>query len=1651
MGKRNGMRRGYAKVLATLGVLTIGITGVLGSAPAEALLPTAVEPEAEVVEEAPEVQGLSAPDAAAAAAAAPLAAAAAAPASCQVDTVYALGKTRFDRDGDDYKWEILAINHSGSYASVESLASLGKSRIDGLGMVPGGTAAVYAKGSKLSKGATPTLYMWDFGTKRQTTLSGVTKLAEAAPKGIQAGAVHPYNGLYYYGYPTVSNNVMTWHIYAYDVANTRAIGKVGTVPLLPGYGGLTGDFAFDPQGNLYLVNDAGSRDTSMVQVPAKDVAAVASNAVWNHSGRGAAGVTSPSGAAWLASNDAAPLGMVEEDGRYTILSARALENGAPAPAKTWTTEVLHVSDLANCAPKDSGFEIQTNLTSRINIADQFTVSASGAVPATTAGSANGAQPGIVRNVSPEPGKPVAVKVEFKRQGHTSEYSAELACVVKETNAPIPTTKSGEGEFTFTYPTAPGGRAPAVHCDLTVGAPATIQVTKELPAGRAWATDQFSVAMKENGKPVIAAGATALSEGTGTRVNAGTGTSGKIRAKAGATYSLSESAPASVNTAHYTSTITCVDPTGIQQNLPSGQPLPVGSPFDLKTTEGAQVSCVITNTSTGAASSGGFTCEAGAIYGMVNVNGRAESYIAKISTELFAAGTRDNHYRGEIISSNLHQTQSGTLANSMNVNSLAITQGGAKSLFVGQANFVRNGSFELYELDNAKASGKPVRKASFSFPTGILDHGSGSAVRGGVNPADGMYWASATSYRADGSYRHHFWAYDTLTDVNYGYVGFLTSQGGASAGTMYGNNGDLVFDQDGNMLFLSASSLDTDMTRLSGMNKGLAVVNGRTTVTDLSPAKYGIKRASLMKPTQLPASNGITFDNDGYLWTSLSDGQRGSLNRVDPNTGTLVDNLQTWNQDPQRPSQGWYSAGGVVKLKAPNGQYTQHAYITDLADCNDPGGLQVLKNIGDRASAGDQFQLEVFRSSFPAGAERAQTSGDATGLQADAIAGPIVGIPGQAYTVRETMTGGKSLAPYGTTLACVDVANGNAPVETQMLSQGEGSFIFPGLGAAPNAPLPNVECTFTNSPKATLSVDKSLTGTRVATNDQFTVQILAGGGVVKDATTKGSGKTVTKGSGATGAVPVNPETEYVITEAGAAGTNLANYPGATITCLDPTGHHQGLPVDQPLDPAGFAITPAPMSKISCTITNTPGEAELATKKTLLTVTGVDGSEVEATEDTKVSPGDVLKYQIATTNRGVIAGSTKLSEIVPEGTTYTGKNEGWSCSTQSKRAASADSAAGQVCLREVKNLAPGATDTATFTVTVGDAKALLNDGDPLNEIHNLVVSSDGVCEPGDCEVVTPLQPNWTVAKTAAVDGKDGAAEIVRSGQKITYTLTATSKLGEIRDVVLTDDLSGVLETADFVKGSVTWEFMGRTQKLDDSVLTGTTLVSPAVTLHGGDVAKLSYSVTVKAGKPLQTITNSVTGAGSAEPDQCVTGKPETSVDACVTTHRTGAAITVQKLNENGTALPGAEFVVKSNDGGGAERPGKPGKELSPNLVKDPQDASKFTLADMTPGWYWLIETQSPEAAEGKQPYQLLAQPVPFQVRGNGDIVLTPVEEASAVSSEGSTIKVVNRPGFVLPNSGGLGTAAYTVIGVAILSVAMFALLRRRRAEAVVTEDD
>ncbi|MTD16653.1 tandem-95 repeat protein [Nakamurella sp. YIM 132087] len=540
------------------------------------------------------------------------------------------------------------------------------------------------------------------------------------------------------------------------------------------------------------------------------------------------------------------------------------------------------------------------------------------------------------------------------------------------------------------------------------------------------------------------------------------------------------------------------------------------------------------------------------------------------------------------------------------NSFGITRGGSYGYVIDQVTAVGSATTTVHRYDTTSQS--------WSVYTGTATAGTAaqSFVAGAVDPFSGIYYYAQYLNGVATVYGFN-------TNTNTAIPGIIATITLPIAGT---GNGDMAFDQAGNLYLVESIA----------PSAAVAVVKGPLPSTGSST---GTALTSTTLQTYTVATgvnyNGIAFDNVGNLYAQYADTTAitTSLVSLNPNTGAIT---------------------GGPKLESITGTLG-----TDIAACSLNPTLSVAENVVARANTGDQFSTSITGGSITAN-NTATTTGTATGLQNE-IAGPVIGYSGTSYTVAQTASGGGNLADYITTYSCTDAAASN-----RVVASGTGSsFTLNFPTPATNATGPFVTCTFTNTPRPTITVTAALGGTRANTGDQFTTAIRTGGvsGTVVNTTTNststGTGSTITAGTGTTGEYTAAVGTTYTITEGASGGTNFAQYT-RLITCVDANGFQTGLPTNQAYSAAnGLNITPVAGAAISCVITNTPISPTIVLSKVLGGPRAVAGDQFTVAIRTGSVTGTVVNSTANSTTTGtgstVTAGTgTTGTYTATAGTTY-----------------------------------------------------------------------------------------------------------------------------------------------------------------------------------------------------------------------------------------------------------------------------------------------------------------------------------------------------------------------------------------------------------------
>lgn len=343
----------------------------------------------------------------------------------------------------------------------------------------------------------------------------------------------------------------------------------------------------------------------------------------------------------------------------------------------------------------------------------------------------------------------------------------------------------------------------------------------------------------------------------------------------------------------------------------------------------------------------------------------------------------------------------------------------------------------------------------------------------------------------------------------------------------------------------------------------------------------------------------------------------------------------------------------------------------------------------------------------------------------------------------------------------------------------------------------------------------------------------------------------------------------------------------------------------------------------------------------------------------------------------------------------------------------------------------TVTAPQSTSVENTATVIGiDSDP-NNTNNVSTTTTAITK----------GPVWSIDKAASVAG---GGTYVSPGENVSYTVTARST-EDTGNVVLTDDLTNVLNNATFVAGSATLTYEERTylwfvptgtrtvtKNIPDPVPGKPVLTSSPFTLIAGYPAKLTYTATVADHAWNSVLHNVVAGTGDTPPATCEAGAAPAPV--CQTDTVVSARMDILKrgtVNGQVTPLDGAGFEILTDVDG---VPGEPLNGITVSAV--PGTTGSFEVLGITPGAYWIRESKAPDG------HVLLAQAVPFTVAAGGALELANPALNSQVTIESGTLVVTDSPRFDMPATGGAGTGTLVAGGISLLSLALCAAFVSRR---------
>ncbi|MFD5224619.1 SpaA isopeptide-forming pilin-related protein [Microbacterium sp. NPDC058342] len=476
----------------------------------------------------------------------------------------------------------------------------------------------------------------------------------------------------------------------------------------------------------------------------------------------------------------------------------------------------------------------------------------------------------------------------------------------------------------------------------------------------------------------------------------------------------------------------------------------------------------------------------------------------------------------------------------------------------------------------------------------------SLVAGAVNLSTGKYVFGG--FTDDGS-RFKLWQYNPGSSSTFQYLGYIETNSSSS-----GQNGDIAFDNSGNLFIVRGSGTSTTVYSVQPEDLASPAPNGRITS---SPSA---------DKTTMTSVNGVAFDANGKAFLGAGSEMRR------------------------------YAMPNWAYESAPTSSMSDSK---DLASCGSPATITLRKNVQGRNAASDQFKLTLKQGATELGT--ATTTGTVNGIQPQQV-GPQATVRNVTLSFTEAAAGTTDLSKYATSYVCtVD----GEPLGTSG-SGTTGTVTIPASGDS-------IVCTFTNAPLVTdVTVSKRVQDSESG-NPQPGVGWTVGAAVsgAQNGTVTPSG-TLTKSTGQNGSAAwklqyskANTTADIVISE-----TQQSGYQFVEGTCAV-TRSDGSTTVVALADEAGSKLEDVPAgSSVNCEIVNKQTRPTLTLVKVVdspAAGTGYAGPEVwtlTATGSGKAQ-GTVVTGTSSTpavTSQTVPAGTYALTEQF-SGTPSSGDGYRW----------------------------------------------------------------------------------------------------------------------------------------------------------------------------------------------------------------------------------------------------------------------------------------------------------------------------------------------------------------------------------------------------------
>lgn len=342
--------------------------------------------------------------------------------------------------------------------------------------------------------------------------------------------------------------------------------------------------------------------------------------------------------------------------------------------------------------------------------------------------------------------------------------------------------------------------------------------------------------------------------------------------------------------------------------------------------------------------------------------------------------------------------------------------------------------------------------------------------------------------------------------------------------------------------------------------------------------------------------------------------------------------------------------------------------------------------------------------------------------------------------------------------------------------------------------------------------------------------------------------------------------------------------------------------------------------------------------------------------------------------------------------------------------------------------------------------------------------------------------TVDKKVQVNGNGADTADAKIGDTLTFTLTSTIPDMSAYDTYtfnFKDTLSKGLTYGDITSVTVEGVDAPLVKDTDYTVTTtpaaaGNTLLTVGMTdfknkqqTNAGKKITVTYTATLNENAVVGGAgnVNSATIQYSNDPSSTGTGESEPDKVRVFTYGFTVDKYTGDNYNDAATRLAGAEFTltakgdtsaikfVQVNAGSATEdavyRVAKAGETAGTTTTITTPANGKVVFQGLKNGEYTLTETKAPAG------YNKLASAIGVKVNGSNDGTDTTNATVSITynndnndttydqTASNGVIPVQNKSGAILPGTGGMGTIAFTVIGVLVIALGVAWTLKRKNA--------